>query len=674
MGDLICYDSAGRPLKALYQWDTGQKVLFSGIPTDPLPQAHFCNKLCDKAYVVTPEVEGNRLAATVPDKLLQQDESIIAYIYQQENIMGIENSELITITDGTGSSQINNTGFASYVDYNQIVHVGTNVEGIYFHGHGYVDSDRTYKPSPGFNSYEFDLSNFVPSSVTGAIRSASYYTLSFYGSDGTWIGDGHKCPVGGQTINDIEIPSGAKTALFVTFVGTWDKNVPSTIENPFYGTNYFGVTGYHPEVISSFSRTVDYARIPVIPRSKPGIYTSANDMTYTTIEQVDSRIRATLLTLLPEISYNPSHGGETASVDRVYNVGSTYSTVSAAMNQWKSEVNNGDHRNTIIYKPTQIPTHIYYVNNSFITNNTTEFPTLIDAVSKWVSDGKPCATIYVDSGVYITQNDPSGASNPLTIKGSSNRLTIIGADKNNTIIKSTTGKYVHPAINVQGGNVSIKNMTFIADHSTNPDFTYREKSGYNSAYAVHCDGGSESDVVPGVIEFDNCNMWSWQSCGLGCGTVQDGHLIVRNCDIRSYTEGYANDPYQSPSNNTETEEHAKYVHGERGAIVYHSSPKTKGNPSVTIDQSNESFTLVNCNVYMHSGYRTVKLPDSEGSGKSGFFVLITFIDNTFCNGNINGNTVGFPNTSYDYRNKLSAGNNISTLNSAGTEVYSLTIK
>lgn len=329
-------------------------------------------------------------------------------------------------------------------------------------------------------------------------------------------------------------------------------------------------------------------------------------------------------------------------------------TVSEAVDEW---ITDGYPR-AIVYKHTSPATSIYRVGSGR-TPSTTEFTNLIDAVAQWVSDSKPCATIFVDSGVYVTSSDPSGTENALTIMGGENRLTIIGENRDSTIIKSTTGRYVQPPINVQGGNVTIKNMTFIADHSSNMGFTYREKSSYNSAYAVHCDGGSVTGVTTGgVIEFENCNMWSWQSCGLGSGTCENSHLIVKNCDIRSYVPGTATDEGSIAPGATDEqiEAHAIYVHGSRGAIVYH--------PSSAVNTSNESFELINSRVYLKGGTKTAKITcGNENNG----YRMVTFVDNTFWNDIESCNTV--PLSEHHHLNTLSNGNNLDNLNSGSNDNY-----
>lgn len=326
-----------------------------------------------------------------------------------------------------------------------------------------------------------------------------------------------------------------------------------------------------------------------------------------------------------------------------------YSTVREALHAWYSDKSVNE---AIIVRTPDASVKVYRVGSG------RQFTNIKQAVKQWNDDGQPSATIYVDSGVYITTSDPASAKDPLQIvPRTTNHLYIIGEDKDSTIVKSTTGKYIHPAIMVKGGNVTVKNFTFIADHSTNPDFKYREKEGYNSAYAVHSDGG----LVSGVVEFDNCNMFSWQSCGLGAGTIEDSHIIVKNCDIRSFTEGYSVDPFQQFSNVTEEEEHAKYVHGVRGAITYHPYAAAK-------DESIESFTLINSFVYMKAGYCTVRILNNDNKPE---FKLCTFIDNNFSNGYKLNNKITIEDGIHLGKN--SSGNNINSINKSNSS-FSFEIK
>ncbi|MBQ7580299.1 MAG: hypothetical protein IJU39_03215, partial [Clostridia bacterium] len=159
---------------------------------------------------------------------------------------------------------------------------------------------------------------------------------------------------------------------------------------------------------------------------------------------------------------------------------------------------------------------------------------------------------------------------------------------------------------------------------------------------------------------ENCNMWSWQSCGLGCGTVENGHIIVKDCDIRSFVPGTKTDEGKVNGTDEEKEAHAKYVHGTRGAITYHTK-------SGVDRSSNESFTLINTSVYLKGGTKVVNIKN----GSSQDFKLLTFINNTFHNDIESCNVIAIPKSLYLCA--LSSGNNIGTVNSDGSG-YSLMIK
>lgn len=79
---IICYDSDGNVLKRLYQWDTNQTIAVGGLDVSETPVFHFCNRISREALVVTPTVIDDRIEVNVPNILLQQTDSIIAYLYE----------------------------------------------------------------------------------------------------------------------------------------------------------------------------------------------------------------------------------------------------------------------------------------------------------------------------------------------------------------------------------------------------------------------------------------------------------------------------------------------------------------------------------------------------------------------------------------------------------------
>lgn len=81
VSNLICYDADGALLKELYQWDCNQELHISGLATSPVPSIHFCNRLMDKAMVVSATVSDGKIVANIPNILLTQAETIYAFVY-----------------------------------------------------------------------------------------------------------------------------------------------------------------------------------------------------------------------------------------------------------------------------------------------------------------------------------------------------------------------------------------------------------------------------------------------------------------------------------------------------------------------------------------------------------------------------------------------------------------
>ena len=79
---IVCYDSDNKVLKQFYQWDTNQTMIVKGVSTTQVPVFHFTNRLSKEAIVVTPTVNGDSVEVAVPNILLQQTNSIIAYLYE----------------------------------------------------------------------------------------------------------------------------------------------------------------------------------------------------------------------------------------------------------------------------------------------------------------------------------------------------------------------------------------------------------------------------------------------------------------------------------------------------------------------------------------------------------------------------------------------------------------
>lgn len=85
MSGIACYDLNGNPIKTFYQWDINQKIIIKGSSGSPVPVCHFCNRLSDKAIVVSPEFSDGNIIVKVPNILLKEPESILIYIYQEND-------------------------------------------------------------------------------------------------------------------------------------------------------------------------------------------------------------------------------------------------------------------------------------------------------------------------------------------------------------------------------------------------------------------------------------------------------------------------------------------------------------------------------------------------------------------------------------------------------------
>jgi len=229
------------------------------------------------------------------------------------------------------------------------------------------------------------------------------------------------------------------------------------------------------------------------------------------------------------------------------------------------------------------------IKNYFIGEGFT-YSDPVSAWNQWVTDGKPKAVFYISKGTYNVMSNPASSSYTPFLFEDAN-VQIIGEDVDSTVIKSTTGKYIHSPIFIRSGNVTVKNITFIANHEDNPDFDYSQATtglSGNAAYAMHIDGGS----VGGAVVVENCRAWSWQSCGLGLGTIKNSSITITNCDVRSFT-----DPESAYAD--------ARVALSRGALVYHTFSAD--------DTGEELFALINSFVYSKNGTCAISITKNTGN-------------------------------------------------------------
>ncbi len=150
-----------------------------------------------------------------------------------------------------------------------------------------------------------------------------------------------------------------------------------------------------------------------------------------------------------------------------------------------------------------------------------QYETITAAVAQWTTDGKPDSIIHIMKGVY---------NEKVNLGGMSSNLSFIGEDKAHVVWKQTTGYYPDCPLSISG-NVVIKNITFIADHTSTPGYTYVPYTTGNTgaAYALHLDAPN----APGVVRVENCDLYSYQNAAIGCGTCVDRSLQIINCRLFS---------------------------------------------------------------------------------------------------------------------------------------------
>lgn len=154
------------------------------------------------------------------------------------------------------------------------------------------------------------------------------------------------------------------------------------------------------------------------------------------------------------------------------------------------------------------------------------YPTISDAVTRWEADGYPVATVNIANGEYHDFIRPY----------SGKTIAFVGESREGVILKSTGGTYGDTPVIVANSNVQIRNMTIIADHSANPDFSY-EGADYPHARAsaIHVDGGDNTNRK-GVVYIENVTAISYQSAAIVAGLIPDSTVRIENCECISYTE------------------------------------------------------------------------------------------------------------------------------------------
>lgn len=257
------------------------------------------------------------------------------------------------------------------------------------------------------------------------------------------------------------------------------------------------------------------------------------------------------------------------------------------------------------------------------------YTTIDAALKQWKADGYPKATVYISNGEYIADADNycgKGYENVDSYRAvifvdTSTRATVtrdeegniitdengkavytytnipktisfIGESREGVVIRTKIGNYVNAPILIRHGNVEIKNMTVIADHSDNLDFNYPTKSDGSrrtQAYALHIDGGDNSAFGESgaKVLVENVTAISYQSPAFGMGTIPNSTIRLENCKAISYTES------------EENIYNAGYANS-RGTILCHKSVAVEGTatkPDTYVERLPEKLELVNVGMY-----------------------------------------------------------------------------
>lgn len=102
MDHLSCYDSAGSPLSAVYQWDGNREIRLGGfvVGENKTYQVHFGSQKHDTAVNFEPDAivgdpHGALLKTKIPLQFLEEHDTIDVYLYEIDDDTG----ESLTLLD-----------------------------------------------------------------------------------------------------------------------------------------------------------------------------------------------------------------------------------------------------------------------------------------------------------------------------------------------------------------------------------------------------------------------------------------------------------------------------------------------------------------------------------------------------------------------------------------------
>ncbi len=258
------------------------------------------------------------------------------------------------------------------------------------------------------------------------------------------------------------------------------------------------------------------------------------------------------------------------------------STVSetTTVSQEETEINNFSE--TVSYSDDDVNK----IHKNYNVGADKDFATINEALNKWAQDGFPEADIHISNGNY----------NEKIFVDYGKTINFIGESRDGVIIKTTTGNYDDTPIYIKHGNVEIRNLTVIADHSGNPAFSYRGTKSPERANAIRVDGGNNENKECKVL-IKNVTAISYQAPAFGLGLIPDSTIRLENCKSVSYTDKAHN---------------GKSVADmlERGSVYC-----TKSSPAIYPERGSEKLELVNVEMFSKNSENSLYIVNNAENEK-----------------------------------------------------------
>ncbi len=254
------------------------------------------------------------------------------------------------------------------------------------------------------------------------------------------------------------------------------------------------------------------------------------------------------------------------------------------------------------------------ITYEYLVGKDKNYETINDALAQWRADGYPKAKVYISNGEYTEACDYSvggveadgtnihtndkikNIKSVIFIGGGKKKghISFIGESRNGVVLRTTSGEYLNAPVFIRSGDVTIENMTIIADHKGNPNFSYGDGS-QSKAYALHIDGGFN----PGKITIKNVKAISYQSAAFGMGTIPNSIIRLEDCEAISYTDIL---PSNVHSSGGKCLSYGSLLCHSSSALVYPKRGKEKLELINVVSYSKNSQTAL----YLRNGANNVK--------------------------------------------------------------------